>query len=402
MTQKQVDYVPRLTRYLVDAGFFKSRPMMVLDVGASGGFEPFWSIYQDQVKFIGFEPNLAECEKLNQNPDKNKHVYPVALHKDKKERLFYHTALPDSSGFYEPNMSFLNRFFDYFNLKVVNTSYVATQDLDSFAQENSIEEIDYIKMDTEGAELDILEGAANLLENNVMAVNAEVLFIETHKGRPLFSEIEMFLREKGFVLYSMGTCRRLRNTLPHRLVSVNSACGQTIWGEVLFFRDAVAELEGSRRKTITWDTINIMKLASIMETYFLHDSSIELLQVAARKGLLEKQDADLYIDLLIPKMEGVNSYKEYFWYLKTRELPVFLKSVADTRPNLVPVVDKVKRYFEQGNQALATQTICKEMECLTQPYEGNKPHIYAWQKFFYELLFEDMEEKTGSEASVKV
>jgi len=388
----------RLTKHLVETGLFRTDPLVILDVGARGGFESFWTeLYADQVSFIGFEPDKEECEKLNHNLDKNSRVYPVALHKDKKERLFYQTAFPDSSGFYRANDAVVNRFLDYISLKVMDTKEVITEDMDSFAREHAIERIDFIKLDVEGAELDVLEGAENLLGSSVLGLRLEVLFVEARKGQPLFSEIEMFLRERGFALFGLYPFRRARKSLPDRLLpTFVSDYGQVFWAEVLFLRDAVAELSGRSDRPTDWNLFKIFKLASIMEVFGLNDCSIELLQTAAQKGILPKDRTDGLIDLLVPQIKGVNLYRDYFRHLILKDLQGFLNGVLRTRPELRPAGERIVEYFNRGDISLAMEIIRDEFAPLTEPMEGVAPHMDELQRFFYETLCDTLEQSMSS------
>ncbi|MHC4627198.1 MAG: FkbM family methyltransferase [Planctomycetota bacterium] len=384
------DYKGAFTRNLVRSGYFRSRPFAVVDVGARGGFESFWpAFYGDQVRLIGFEPDEADCEQLNRDLDGTKHVYASAIHKDKEERLLYRTLHPSSCSLYEPNRQVYERFVDHVSLKVIGTTHVVTEDLDSFVQTNEIEWVDYMKLDAEGAELDVLKGAESLLDDSVIALNVEVAFLEANKGRPLFSEIELFLRERGFTLFSLEPYRCLRRALPERLAPVPvSKVGQTVCGDALFLRDGAAELQGWQPQSRNWDKLSIVKLASMMEIFRLRDCSVELLQIAREKGLLAAQEAEHYIDLLTPEIDGINSYKDYFWYLKIKELPYFLQSVAATRPDLGPAVAQVSRYLKEGDIPLAMSTINKEFEYLKHPLNETPSKLNEWQKYFYGLLFE--------------
>jgi len=68
-----------LTRDLVFNKVFESNPLVVVDVGARGGLETHWSIYEDQLSGIGFEPDVQECEKLNKHyANSPTHFYPYA------------------------------------------------------------------------------------------------------------------------------------------------------------------------------------------------------------------------------------------------------------------------------------------------------------------------------------
>ena len=149
---------PRLTKHLVASRAFAEQPLVVVDIGARRGFEPHWSVYGDQVKLIGFEADAEECERLNQQATgSGNRFFPVALHQNKGKRPFYVTSQSSSSGFYEANMRYVQRFPEEVNLSVIKTVEMDTVDFDSFAGENGIDSVDFIKLDTEGCELDILK-----------------------------------------------------------------------------------------------------------------------------------------------------------------------------------------------------------------------------------------------------
>jgi len=381
----------KFTKSLVESGFFKPQPLVIMDVGARGGFESFWSdLYADQVQFIGFDPDTEECDKLSRDLDKNTRIYPVALHRDKTTKIFYQTSLPDASSFYQPNEAVVNRFLDHINLKVVKTEEMPTQDADSFGREHGIEQIDFIKLDIEGAELDFLEGAEHLLGSTVLGMRLEVLFIDMRKGQPLFSEIEIFLRKKGFALFDLSPYRRSRKALPDRLApTFMSACGQTIWAEALFLRDPVAELQGGSDHAINWDKFNIVKMASIMNVFGLNDCSVEVLQAATDKGILAKNWTDGLINQLIPEIKGVNTYSDYFQHLIRKDMQCFLQTVVNTRPDLRPAVERVVQYFNRGDVPLASQTLQDDLAPLMEYRDGVAPSMYELLKYFYETFCEN-------------
>jgi len=294
---------PRLTEHLVASQAFASEPLMIVDVGARGGLEPHWSLYRDQVRLLGFEADVKECERLNQHELKTgNRFFPVALHESKGKRTFYVTALPDSSGFYPPDTNFCQRLVNAgANLSVVKTVEMDTVDFDSFANENGINEVDFIKLDTEGSELDILKGAIGVLKKSVVGLSIEVEFCPFHKGQPLFSDVDSFLRPLGFRLFDMALYRHARKVLPQREsapLSGPDKQGQVLWGQALYLRDGVSEIESQISFYDGWADMKILKLASIMELFCLPDCAIELIQVAQRKSFLQSRDVEHLIDLL--------------------------------------------------------------------------------------------------------
>lgn len=62
--------------------------------------------------------------------------------------------------------------------------------------------IELLKLDIQAGELGALRGAARLLRRCVLLVYTEVFFNPMYEGGALFSEIDLWLRECGFVLHN--------------------------------------------------------------------------------------------------------------------------------------------------------------------------------------------------------
>ncbi|MBF0356218.1 MAG: FkbM family methyltransferase [Alphaproteobacteria bacterium] len=66
---------------------------------------------------------------------------------------------------------------------------------------------DLIKLDVQGAEIDILKGAPRLL-GKAQAVIAELSFLAYNQGAPLFAEVVRYLDEQGFQLLDFADLQR--------------------------------------------------------------------------------------------------------------------------------------------------------------------------------------------------
>ena len=81
----------------------------------------------------------------------------------------------------------------------INCIEVKTKTLDQVVDELGLSKVDFIKIDVEGAELDVLKGATKALEeNNVF------LAIAAHHIPEEVLEIAKYLRMKGFKVFSNG------------------------------------------------------------------------------------------------------------------------------------------------------------------------------------------------------
>ena len=69
------------------------------------------------------------------------------------------------------------------------------------------ERIDILKMDVQGAELSVLQGATDILKE-VSFVQFEASVIEYNKGGSCYYQVDEYLRDHGFYLYDMGDLQR--------------------------------------------------------------------------------------------------------------------------------------------------------------------------------------------------
>ena len=330
VTQK-INTRPRLTNYLVARGELRNSPLRVVDVGARGGFEKHWSIYKDQVDLIGFELDREECIRLNKL-EKNTHrtYYPIALHEKEGKKKFYIQPHLASSSFYKSDKRFLERFPASKGMIPTKTVMIPTVGLDSFIKEHSIKGLDFIKLDVEGAELDIFKGATGALKNSILGLSAEAVFFPWRHNIPTFTDIDIFLKPYGFVLFDLPIMKWERRPLSPYMFEDKGVFGPTdrgqpVWTQAIYLKDGVNEMHSSKAKRKWWNRNRILKMASIMELFNLEDCAIELIEEALAMEIVGAAEARSMIDLLTPRLNGRDvNYKKYVEYLKLEGPPRYI------------------------------------------------------------------------------
>lgn len=350
---------PRFTKYLVKNEILKDNPLVVVDVGARGGLEYHWTNYGNVARFIGFEPDSQECKMLNDSlsPESNSHFYPVALYKDKGSYTFYHQA-PAASGLYPADPKLVSRFPDEVSLKTRKTSIINTVDFDSFVKDYKIPDVDFIKLDAEGAELDILRGAVKQLKKTVLGISCEIFFSPWRGEGRGFSEIEQFLRPFGFRLYDLNLYRHANKSFPgidstSPSPSGVAPYGQIIMGQAIFFRDAVAEIENKKLLQSDWDEIRILKAASFFEVFRLPDCAIELIDTAFRSNIISnsgKINMEKFHDLIASGFLGRTiTYKKHLQKLSNIKKRGYLNNFDLIKPYLkrIPYLTKIRSFIKK-------------------------------------------------------
>lgn len=192
--------------------------IILVDVGAKDTIENINEL-KEITHLHAFEPTKIECEKLtekySQTPFKSKTINNVGLAKQTGDIKFYISNHAAMSGLLEPDLENYEKHFGaYLEFNDWNKGITTTKEiiikceaLDDYAK-NKIEQIDYLKIDTQGTELDILKGAQQLLnQRKIHVIKVEVSTISIYKNQALFSDIDLYLRKHNYQMVDFITYR---------------------------------------------------------------------------------------------------------------------------------------------------------------------------------------------------
>lgn len=105
---------------------------------------------------------------------------------------------------------------------------VETTSLDSFCTNNNIDSIDILKIDTQGAEYQVFQGAKDMLTRNAIGlIYTEIIICPTYKGQHALYEYLSLLASFGYELLDIYNQVRQHN--------------QLIQVDVIFLPDAVKQ-----------------------------------------------------------------------------------------------------------------------------------------------------------------
>ena len=181
---------------------------------------------------------VAEIERHWKTPSK---VLPYCLADKKRQSSFYLNVCPFTSSMFPFNDAFgnyyeekrLNYYSDYVfkkNFKPQREVVLMTETIDGLFDEQKIPQVDFLSMDTQGAELLILEGGTEMLANTTVAVFCEVSFVNLYRGAPLFGDLDSFMRKKGFLLAGLTPMTFGYKRIPRKFRGL----GMPLQGEALY------------------------------------------------------------------------------------------------------------------------------------------------------------------------
>ncbi len=308
------------TGYLVAEGFLPQEDLFVVDVGASGGIDTTWRIFQSHLRAVGFDPLVTEVQRLNRENSlpkvsyedafvigkENQRLLPQEVTND-KVRVHSNMSFARSScvrGEKLANMNFQKEIFNCGQEMVYSSRRV---ELDEYFTGPARNEVDFIKIDTDGSDYQVLTGAHNLLETgSVLGLTVECQFHgPVHDEANLFCNIDRFLRARGFTLFDLEVYRYSKAELPQPFVGnipAQTVAGQVQWGEAVYFRD-LGDPDYERMWGRSFSLAKLLKLACLFELFNLQDCAVELI-LRRRTAFESVLPVERCLDLLSPPLCG--------------------------------------------------------------------------------------------------
>ena len=237
-----------------------------------------------QMKFFGFEPDEEEHKRLNASAAKGFTYFRAAVGGREERRTLYVTRNPACSSLLRPNLALYGRFKDCEpDLQIVEERPIDVVSLDSFLAVARVGNVDFLDLDTQGSELEILQGAQSSLSKSAAVLKCEVEFSPLHEGQPLFGDVDRFLQRFGFMLFDLSRSRYRRATFPpHALTR-----GQLLWGDALYLRDHAWFASRGEK-------MPLFKLALLAAHLGFHDYALETIDLllAGEAGQLSRHESD--------------------------------------------------------------------------------------------------------------
>ena len=178
----------------------KNKKLIGLDVGAQGGFNSDKFFPERYNKY--FESILVDPLKNSLEGKESTHTINKGLWSSKGERrLYILNKRPQSSSMYEPDKKSLSIYGfeekDFHLFDVSKTETVECDTLSSSLKDLNINTLDYLKIDTQGAELEILKGLENY---RPLLIKCEVQIFPMYKKEPSWTEVTDLLYKLGYIV----------------------------------------------------------------------------------------------------------------------------------------------------------------------------------------------------------
>jgi len=246
------------------------RRIGLVDVGASLGIHPRWQAFSEMIQVIGFEPNKEEFQKLEQTHAQS--WIQAAVSGKKELRTLYLTKRFNNSSLLRPNRTVLDSLEWNDDFDVASEVSLQCVTLDETLAESQAP-VDFLKLDTQGNEWDILGGASRILNEQAVVVEVETEFCSLYENQALFADVDARMREHGFYLQDLANLLFVK---PRGMSGAGGPKGRLIQADSLYFKD-MSTLSN-------WPDFKIAAALVAYVAYGYPEAGVSLLDMLKSKG----------------------------------------------------------------------------------------------------------------------
>ena len=267
------------------AAAFSGCGFCLWDVGARGGVDPAFAPFAFAIDAAGFEPDPSAFAALSPSGQwRSEKFFETALGTSDAGAVLHITKDPAGTSFLTHDKTIGARYGLEDLFTVDRAVDVPTVTMDQAIARLGIPVPNLLKLDVDGAELDILKGGAETLKG-VIAVKLEAAFIRHRVDQLLAGELIAFLEEHGLYPVDIVDAARWRKRPwagdPYSVRRQPAySRGRLAQADIIFLREPV---------TVTPETQRAAALAAIGLGYF--DHGLELLAAGPAGEVRALQDA---------------------------------------------------------------------------------------------------------------
>ena len=265
------------------------RALRIADVGANPlGKPPYQMLLRAGLAEVwGFEPNPEAFARL-EGGEVGVRFLPYAVGRG-GEADFHAYPASEMSSLYPLSraaIGYLGHFRRHLGTETV--SRIETRRLDDL---DDLPRLDLLKVDAQGAEVAVLEGALDRLSEAV-AVITEMRFYGLYEGEPALWELDKALRDQGFVLHRfLHQKSRMLHHSQRGSVDARAIGSQLIDGDAVYIR--------SLEDRSLWSDDQIVRLALLASAVFgSEDLVLFCLDELAARGRVKAKLAENYAAML--------------------------------------------------------------------------------------------------------
>jgi FkbM family methyltransferase len=255
----------------------------LVDIGAAGGLQNRWKPFSKFVDLVAVEPDpraKEALERLETTTLHSLHRVNSPLASTTRELDFYLCKHPRQSSVLKPKSEHFAKYNDGYKWNVEKIEKMNAVTLDS-AIASRVKPV-FLKLDTQGSELDILQGAKITL-GSCLGVEVEVEFREMYESQPLFGDLAKHMLNNGFEFIDFVAFGKWERSRPDGL---RTFLGELIHADALFLRSPESAVDLAKKLN---EPKLIQQYLALLFIYMRSDMMDATLILALENALIDEQ-----------------------------------------------------------------------------------------------------------------
>jgi|LNFM01.1.fsa_nt_gb FkbM family methyltransferase len=185
---------------------------IAVDCGAARGLLPHWRNLLGIAALYLFEPDESahpeifrslEAHGYQHARGRSVEVIGKALSARGGPRVLHVTNVPTGSSLFDLDLEFALEYADRDYLLPIRDVSIETHTLAAALPRDRIARVDMMKLDTQGAELEILQGLDDERMGNVLSIELEIAMHRATRGQPTFADVQAFMDARDMELFDL-------------------------------------------------------------------------------------------------------------------------------------------------------------------------------------------------------
>ena len=277
------------------------------DIGAAGGLQPHWWNFEGAANLYLFEPHPEAARSLRKLCDMSPyarrfHIEEVGVAEGSGTRTLYVLNSPTGSSLLpiDSTSEFAKPGNNY--VHPIRKTEVQVRNLSEVMEERGVANIDVLKLDVQGAELEVLRGLSAamaegliLLETEINIAGGVIKNSSPYEGAPSWIDIDRFASTVGLRLLDIGVSRSYRSLngdhdwYQREVFGVyrnSPGISASAWEvDAVYVRDYRRLIENS-------DAIGLRKLVVALGVYRFFSEAHFIVDEAKASGVIAATEAD--------------------------------------------------------------------------------------------------------------
>jgi len=230
--KRNSEFESKFNREIILQNSIRTSKPVIIDVGGHKGqsIDYLTKLFPD-CTIYSFEPDPDSFMILQKKESNAVRVYNMAVSNKNGKLRFFKNSISHTNSIFKVNLNSIDSIRATKERSLSNSTYIDEINkeievesivLNKFINNNDIEHIDLLKIDVQGAEVEVLKGAELSVIDNIII---EISFYDFYEKSSTFLDIEEILIPEGFYLFSILD------------ISHYPLNGRTDWVEVLYKRN---------------------------------------------------------------------------------------------------------------------------------------------------------------------